>query len=197
MSCAASTGSRPRTRPHVACRHYGIATPCSPPAHGRRARGRKSPPGWRDARCAHRRAGGPGRPGRAGRGPCSMPASRCASCPDRPAVIATVVSGLDTAAFTFAGFLPTKPGARDARLKDFGPAPDVRRVRGAASPARRRGALGFRPGATSRLSRLTKLHRRAGTAGAILAGPRPGTGGRMGARHRQCAASLPLRCAAR
>ena len=96
--------------------------------------------------------------------------------PGPSAVIAALsMSGLDTSAFTFAGFLPVKAGARDARLAELlGRAETLvlyeapHRVRATLAAIAR--LAPERPMAACR--ELTKLHEdvRRGTAGEILAG---------------------------
>jgi len=164
--------------------HYGIATPLfSAHAHNERARAQdiaaRLAKGTRGALVVD--AGSPG---------VSDPGARVVRAvldagftvrvvPGPSAVIAALsVSGLDTAAFTFAGFLPAKAGARDARLRDLLGRPETFVVYEA--PHRARATLA----ALARLAparnvaacrELTKLHEdvRRGTAEAILAGLAP------------------------
>ncbi len=96
--------------------------------------------------------------------------------PGPSAVIAALsVSGLDTGVFTFAGFLPARPGARDARLAALLARPETLVLYEA--PHRARATLG----AIARLAparrvaacrELTKVHEevRRGTAEGVLLG---------------------------
>ena len=95
--------------------------------------------------------------------------------PGASAVIAALsVSGLDTAAFTFAGFLPARAGARDARLSELLPRPETLVLYEA--PHRARATLEaiarLAPGRRIAACReLTKLHEevRRGDAARVLA----------------------------
>ena len=96
--------------------------------------------------------------------------------PGASAVIAALsLSGFDTAAFTFAGFLPAKAGARDARLLELLARPET--VVLYEAPHRARATLGAiaRLAADRRVAacrELTKLHEevRRGTASEVLDG---------------------------
>jgi len=99
--------------------------------------------------------------------------------PGPSAVIAALsLSGFDTAAFTFAGFLPAKAGARDARLAELLARPETLVLYEA--PHRARATLAaiarLAPGRRIAACReLTKLHEevRRGAADEVLAGLSP------------------------
>ena len=161
--------------------HYGIATPLfSAHAHVERARAKDIV-----ARLARGTKGAlvvdAGSPGVSDPGALVVRAVLDAGhtvrvVPGPSAVIAALsVSGLDTAAFLFAGFLPVKKGARDARLQELLSRPETVVVYEA--PHRARATLEalakLAPGRRVAACReLTKLHEdvRRGTAGAILEG---------------------------
>jgi len=95
--------------------------------------------------------------------------------PGPSAVIAALsVSGLDTAAFTFAGFLPARAGARDARLSALLLRPETLVLYEAPHRARATLAAIARLAPTRRIAacrELTKLHEevRRGDAATVLA----------------------------
>jgi 16S rRNA (cytidine1402-2'-O)-methyltransferase len=96
--------------------------------------------------------------------------------PGPSAVIAALsVSGLDTGAFTFAGFLPARAGAREARLAELLARPETLVLYEAPHRARATLESIAKLAPTRRVAacrELTKLHEevRRGVASAILAG---------------------------
>jgi 16S rRNA (cytidine1402-2'-O)-methyltransferase len=91
------------------------------------------------------------------------------------AIAALSVSGFDTAAFTFAGFLPVKAGARDLRLAELLARPETVVLYEAPHRARATLAAVARLAPERRVAacrELTKLHEevRRGTASEVLAG---------------------------
>ena len=164
--------------------HFGIATPLfSAHAHNERARAedvvRRLSAGTSGAVVVDA-----GSPGVSDPGTLIVQAAIAAGLdvrvvPGPSAVIAALsLSGFDTAAFTFAGFLPAKAGARDARLAGLLARPETLVLYEA--PHRARATLG----AIARLAperriaacrELTKLHEevRRGSAAEVLAGLEP------------------------
>ena len=161
--------------------HFGIATPLfSAHAHNERARARdvvqRLLAGTSGALVVDA-----GSPGVSDPGARIVRAAIDAGCevrvvPGPSAVIAALsLSGFDTAAFTFAGFLPVKAGARDARLADLLARPET--VVLYEAPHRARATLEaiarLAPGrGVAACRELTKLHEevRRGSAADVLAG---------------------------
>ena len=164
--------------------HFGIATPLfSAHAHNERARAED---------VVQRLAGGTsgavvvdaGTPGVSDPGTLIVRAAIAAGLDVRvvpgpsAAIAALSLSGFDTAAFTFAGFLPAKAGAREARLAELLARPETLVLYEA--PHRARATLEaiarLAPGRRIAACReLTKLHEevRRGPAAEVLAGLSP------------------------
>lgn len=164
--------------------HFGIATPLfSAHAHNERARAadivKKLAAGTRGALVVDAGSPGVSDPGTLVVQAVIAAGHEVRVVPGPSAVIAALsVSGLDTGAFTFAGFLPARAGARDVRLKGLLERPETLVLYEAPHRARAtleaigRLAPGRRIAACRELSKLHEEVRR-GDAAQLLSGLAP------------------------
>jgi 16S rRNA (cytidine1402-2'-O)-methyltransferase len=161
--------------------HFGIATPLfSAHAHNERARAaeivRRLAAGTRGALVVDAGSPGVSDPGAIVVQAVVAAGLQVAVVPGPSAVIAALsVSGLDTAAFTFAGFLPARAAARDAKLAALLGRPETLVLYEAPHRARATLEAIARLAPARRLAacrELTKLHEevRRGVAAEVLAG---------------------------